>query len=180
MAAVHGARIRAARNVRTETPSYRLLTARGLPFRSDTAALGCPNMPPARRATRAALLLLISTHTISAKCLSSDSLEAEFLGITGLEAMPSEGSCCQFDVCGLPCAQPHDPKNPPKFYGRSVAMAIAAFCAIGLIASYYVGDDTTKFFVAGRTLPLPIVVMTLASQCIDANAVLGNADLSYW
>jgi Na+/proline symporter len=129
---------------------------------------------------RAALLLALGARTVSSKCLSSDALEHEFLGITGLDAMPSEGSCCQFDVCGLPCAAPHDPKNPPKFYGRSVAMAIAAFCAIGLVASYYVGDDTNKFFVAGRTLPLPIVVMTLASQCIDANAVLGNADLSYW
>ena len=126
---------------------------------------------------RVALLLALGARTVSSKCLSSDSLEAEFLGITGLEYMPSEGSCCQFDVCGLPCAAPHDPKNPPKFYGRSVAMAIAAFCAIGLIASYYVGDDTTKFFVAGRTLPLPIVVMTLASQCIDANAVLGECGL---
>ncbi|CAH0371973.1 unnamed protein product [Pelagomonas calceolata] len=128
---------------------------------------------------RVALLLAFGARA-SAKCLSSDALEHEFLGITGLEFMPSEGSCCQFDVCGLPCAQPHDPKNAPKFYGRSVAMAVAAFCAIGLVASYYVGGDTAKFFVAGRTLPLPIVVMTLASQCIDANAVLGNADLSYW
>ena len=133
-------------------------------------------MAPARWA----LLLALGARTVSSKCLSSDSLEAEFLGLTGLEYMPSEGSCCQFDICALPCPAPHDPKNPPKFYGRSVAMAIAAFCAIGLIASYYVGDDTNKFFVAGRTLPLPIVVMTLASQCIDANAVLGNADLSYW
>ena len=39
-------------------------------------------------------------------------------------------------------------------------MAIAAFCAIGLIASY--SSASRQVFVAGRTLPLPIVVMTLA------------------
>ena len=94
---------------------------------------------------RVALLLALGARAVSSKCLSSDSLEAEFLGITGLEAMPSEGSCCQFDVCGLPCAQPHDPKNPPKFYGRSVAMAIAT------IGSGNVRPATKNLFVSSPT-----------------------------
>lgn len=36
-----------------------------------------------------------------------------------------------------------------------------------------------NFFVGGRNLPLFVVTLTLASQSIDSNATLGNADLAY-
>lgn len=36
-----------------------------------------------------------------------------------------------------------------------------------------------NFFVGGRDLPLFVIVLTLASQSIDSNATLGNADLAY-
>lgn len=36
-----------------------------------------------------------------------------------------------------------------------------------------------NFFVGGRNLPLFVIVLTLASQSIDSNATLGNADLAY-
>ena len=49
----------------------------------------------------------------------------------------------------LPCRR-RRPKNPPSSMVGSIAMAIAAFCAIGLIASYYVGGDTTKFWPEGH------------------------------
>ena len=42
-----------------------------------------------------------------------------------------------------------------------------------------IGGKAENFFVAGKSLPLFVVVMTLASQSIDSNALLGNADLSY-
>ena len=58
-------------------------------------------------------------------------------------------------------------------------MAIVLFVAIGVFAAMQIKGDYKQFFVAGRTLSLPVTTLTLASQCIDSNAVLGNADLSY-
>ena len=52
VSAVHGARRRAARNDRAETPADRLLTARGLPCGPDTAALGCPTVAPGAAGAR--------------------------------------------------------------------------------------------------------------------------------
>ena len=91
--------------------------------------------------------------------------------------MPRAGSCCQADICGIPCPATH-PK-PPSGFGIGIGIMIAFFCAIGLAAFYFVGGKAENFFVAGRSLPLFVVTLTLASQSIDSNALLGNADLSY-
>ncbi|CAM9398128.1 unnamed protein product, partial [Hapterophycus canaliculatus] len=40
-------------------------------------------------------------------------------------------------------------------------------------------SQVENFFVGGRDLPLFVIVLTLASQSIDSNATLGNADLAY-
>lgn len=53
------------------------------------------------------------------------------------------------------------------------------FCAIGFGCYFLVRGDSANFFVAGRTLPLFVCALTLASQSLDSNALLGNADLSY-
>ena len=45
--------------------------------------------------------------------------------------------------------------------------------------TYFLKGQSVNFFVAGRSLPLPVIAMTLASQSIDSNALLGNATLSY-
>jgi Na+/proline symporter len=42
-----------------------------------------------------------------------------------------------------------------------------------------VQGEAENFFVAGRSLPLWIVAMTLGAQSIDSNSLLGNANLSY-
>ena len=81
------------------------------------------------------------------------------------------------DVCGIPCPAAH-PK-PASGFGVGIGIMIAFFCAIGLGAFYFVGGKAENFFVAGRSLPLFVVTLTLASQSIDSNALLGNADLSY-
>lgn len=81
------------------------------------------------------------------------------------------------DVCGIPCPAEH-PK-PASSYGIGIGILVAFFCAIGISAFYFVGGKAENFFVAGRSLPLFVVTMTLASQSIDSNALLGNADLSY-
>ena len=50
---------------------------------------------------------------------------------------------------------------------------------VGVSTYFMIKGSAENFFVAGRSLPLFIVVMTLAAQSIDSNALLGNVDLSY-
>ena len=59
------------------------------------------------------LLLLVVTTTIPTttlaqdSCLADDALNAEFVSfIPGAASIPLEGSCCQSDVCGIPCPEP--------------------------------------------------------------------------
>jgi Na+/pantothenate symporter len=42
-----------------------------------------------------------------------------------------------------------------------------------------VRGQSENYFLAGRSLNLTIVAITLAAASIDSNALLGNADLSY-
>jgi Na+/proline symporter len=50
---------------------------------------------------------------------------------------------------------------------------------VGFATLFLVHGEAENFFVAGRSLPLWIVGMTLGAQSIDSNAILGNADLSF-
>lgn len=81
------------------------------------------------------------------------------------------------DICGLPYPATHP--APPTGFAIGIGIMVLIFCAIGLAAFYFVGGKAENFFVAGRSLPLYVVILTLASQSIDSNALLGNADLSY-
>jgi len=58
-----------------------------------------------------------------------------------------------------------------------VFVAISAI--IGVVALIRVGKASENYFVAGRSLNLFVVVATLGSQSLDANAALGNLDLGY-
>lgn len=58
-------------------------------------------------------------------------------------------------------------------------MAIVISFIIGALTYFLVHGQTENFFVAGRTLPLFVVAITLGSQSIDSNSLLGNVDLSY-
>jgi Na+/proline symporter len=64
-------------------------------------------------------------------------------------------------------------------FGIAVAISIVISFLIGIATFFVVKGQSVNFFVAGRSLPLWIVSMTLAAQSIDSNAILGNADLSY-
>jgi Na+/proline symporter len=64
-------------------------------------------------------------------------------------------------------------------YGTAVTISIVISFVIGVATYFFVRDQSVNFFVAGRSLPLWIVAITLAAQSIDSNALLGNADLSY-
>ena len=49
-----------------------------------------------------------SSAFVAADCLADSALNADFLALdtTPNDSIPREGSCCQSDVCGIPCAEP--------------------------------------------------------------------------
>lgn len=67
----------------------------------------------------------------------------------------------------------------PLGYGIGVAVAIAISFLIGLATFFVVHGEAENYFVAGHSLPLWIVAMTLGAQSVDSNSLLGNVDLSY-
>eukprot|EP00529_Nitzschia_sp_RCC80_P014061 CAMPEP_0113474276 /NCGR_PEP_ID=MMETSP0014_2-20120614/18494_1 /TAXON_ID=2857 /ORGANISM="Nitzschia sp." /LENGTH=743 /DNA_ID=CAMNT_0000367105 /DNA_START=176 /DNA_END=2407 /DNA_ORIENTATION=- /assembly_acc=CAM_ASM_000159 len=86
-------------------------------------------------------------------------------------------TCCQNDVCLIPCPEPVT--EPTNGYGIVIAIGIGISFLVGFATLFLVHGEAENFFVAGRSLPLWIVAMTLGAQSIDSNAILGNADLSY-
>ena len=64
-------------------------------------------------------------------------------------------------------------------FGIVVMTFIGIFVVVGFATVFFVKGKSVNYFVAGRTLPLWVVTATLASQSIDSNAILGNADLAY-
>lgn len=146
----------------------------------------------------------------AAECLSNPEFNDFFAEQAG-GPIPQEGSCCQQDVCGLPC--PETTPEPGigeydmlhrKFgaysgvrflktdlvfshlnalvwigYGIGVAVSIAISFLIGLATFFVVHGEAENYFVAGHSLPLWIVAMTLGAQSVDSNSLLGNVDLSY-
>jgi hypothetical protein len=61
----------------------------------------------------ATLLLLSSWLFVAtdAQCIADEKIDAEFRTLLGVDAIPKANSCCQADVCGIPCpAEISDPK----------------------------------------------------------------------
>ncbi|CAM9258817.1 unnamed protein product [Ectocarpus sp. 12 AP-2014] len=89
-------------------------------------------------------------------------------------------TCDQLDTCGLPCPAEWTPKaDLVEVYGVAVIVSIAFFVSIGVATIFLIKGKVENFFVGGRSLPLFVIALTLASQSIDSNATLGNADLAY-
>jgi hypothetical protein len=120
-----------------------------------------------------ALALLIS-HQVSVAVAQETCFEnSEFNEFFATD----DPTCCQNDVCAIPCPEPVS--KPTKGFGIAIVVAIVISFLIGFATLFLVQGEAENFFVAGRSLPLWIVAMTLGAQSIDSNAVLGNADLSY-
>ncbi|QQE65818.1 sodium:solute symporter [Leptolyngbya sp. BL0902] len=62
------------------------------------------------------------------------------------------------------------------FWG--IILFLLGTLGIGVWASKQVRGDSVNFLVAGRGLALPLAAATLMAQSVDANATLGNTDLS--
>jgi len=91
--------------------------------------------------------------------------------------VPGEGSCCQNDICAIPCPEGVSP--PARGFGIACVCFAVFFMIMGFMTFTSVKGKAENFFVAGRTLPLWIVSFTVAAQSLDSNALLGNVDLSY-
>jgi hypothetical protein len=65
----------------------------------------------------ALLLLLLFPVATNAQCIADDKIDAEFRTLLGVDAIPKADSCCQADVCGIPCpAEVSDPKIGTFFF----------------------------------------------------------------
>jgi Na+/proline symporter len=114
--------------------------------------------------------------TANGDCLSNQEFNDFFIP-EGESSIPLTDSCCQFDVCGLPC--PEDVPKPSNGFSIAVILSICISFAVGVGTFFLIRGQSKNYFVAGRSLPLWIVCLTLGAQSIDSNALLGNADLSY-
>lgn len=59
-----------------------------------------------------------------------------------------------------------------------VALFLLVLTVSGVVSARRVRGDTANYLVAGRTLPAVLVAAVLIAQPVDANATIGNADLS--
>lgn len=59
-----------------------------------------------------------------------------------------------------------------------VGIFLAIIVGIGLYVSQWIKGSSENFIVAGRSLILPLAAATLMAQSLDANATLGNTDLT--
>jgi Na+/proline symporter len=64
-------------------------------------------------------------------------------------------------------------------YGIAIAVLIGITALLGLMTFLFVHGEAVNYFVAGRSLPLWIVTVSLAVQALDYSSLLGNVDLTY-
>lgn len=89
-------------------------------------------------------------------------------------------SALQWLKCGIPCPLKF-PMEAKDFVGQAVVVIIFIIISVlmGIATFFKIKGDPENFFVAGRNLPIWVLVCTLGSQCLDASCALGNLDLSY-
>ena len=68
---------------------------------------------------------------------------------------------------------------PSKGFAIAILTSMGIFMLVGFATSIFVKGKPEAYFVASRSLPLWVVICTLASQAIDSNALLGASTLSY-
>lgn len=64
-------------------------------------------------------------------------------------------------------------------YGIAIAVLIGITALIGLMTFVLIHGEAVNYFVAGRSLPLWIVAVSLTVQSNDYSSMLGNVELSY-
>ena len=92
-----------------------------------------------------------------AECLADPALDAIFVQSKGGDAIPQEGSCCQNDVCNIPCPLPVEPPGPG--YGVAVGIIVGISFSLGIAGYFMIKGDASNYFVAGHSLNLPMVAI---------------------
>jgi hypothetical protein len=129
------------------------------------------------------IMTLLVNHVAASEsnpnsCLSNPELEfAITQTLDGPDTTSSSSSCCANHICGLPC--PVEVTPPTPVYGIVMIVSVVISFVVGMISYVCVRGQSENYFLAGRSLNLTIVAVTLAAASIDSNALLGNADLSY-
>ena len=59
-----------------------------------------------------------------------------------------------------------------------VALSVLVVVVVGILVARKVDGDSAKYLVAGRSLGLPLVAVSLMAAAVDSNATVGNTDLS--
>ncbi len=59
-----------------------------------------------------------------------------------------------------------------------VAITVIAVIVVGIAVARKVDGDSDNYLVAGRTLGLPLVAVSLTAAAVDANGTVGNTDLT--
>lgn len=64
-------------------------------------------------------------------------------------------------------------------FGIAIVATIVVTFIVGIITIVCIKGEAENFFVGGRLFPMWVVAITLTSQAVDSNALLGNANFSY-
>lgn len=59
-----------------------------------------------------------------------------------------------------------------------VGITVLVILVVGIVVARRVDGDSANFLVAGRRLGVPLVAVSLAAAAVDANATVGNTDLT--
>lgn len=58
---------------------------------------------------------------VASQCIADEEINGFFTELSGADQIPLADSCCQFDVCGLPCPEEVDPPHKGKFSCDSIS-----------------------------------------------------------
>lgn len=59
-----------------------------------------------------------------------------------------------------------------------VALSVVLILVVGIVVARKVDGDSANYLVAGRRLGVPLVAVSLTAAAVDANATVGNTDLT--
>lgn len=59
-----------------------------------------------------------------------------------------------------------------------VALSVVLVLVVGIVVARKVDGDSSNYLVAGRRLGVPLVAVSLTAAAVDANATVGNTDLT--
>ena len=88
------------------------------------------------------LSLALVVPQVTAQCLSDPELEEIF---SGGEELPKEGSCCQNDICGLPCPEPVSKPTVGTScddVGPLVHLDVEAWCRVKMLTTRRMGETS--------------------------------------